>query len=199
MLSTRYLKQVINPIDLAQKILGNPVHKKGFWYKSPFRAEEQVASFEVTEKGFHDFGTGEHYDIISFISTLYNCSFKEAVEKLQAMYGLADNEYDNKRVQEFMRIQRLRKEEYRRTVEKWFVDFTGFVFDQVAQNKVCIDVMKDHYDTLKILYDQQIYLGCLEEEVLKISTFHEKEKLRNTIRREGLPTWMGTQRKYFST
>ena len=79
----RYVKQVISPKDLALKLLGEPARRQGdaLWYKSPFRAEERTASFEVTDISFHDFGTSEHFDVIGFAERYWSCSFKEAVAK----------------------------------------------------------------------------------------------------------------------
>lgn len=189
-MNIRYLKQMINPIDLAQRTLGNPVHKKGYWYKSPFRAEERTASFEVTENGFHDFGTGKHYDIIAFMQKLYNCSFKEAVEKLSVMYGLTENEYESKKMQDFMEKQRLAMKAYREKVERWYLRLMDVVEQEWDENEECIKNMQKYDDTLAILYDRQIFLGCLREDILNTNTFEEKERLRKEVTKEGLPRWM---------
>lgn len=197
-MNVKYLKQMINPIDLAHRTLGNPVHKKGVWYKSPFRAEERTASFEVTENGFHDFGTGKHYDIIAFMQKLYNCSFKEAVEKLSVLYGLTDNEYETEEMRKYLEQQRLAMKLYREDVEGWFYKFFDFVEKCWDDNEECIKLLQRFPDTLAMLYDRQIYLGCMREELLEITTFEDKENLKKQITKEGLPRWMKNQESYFS-
>lgn len=198
MISTDYLKQVINPIDLAYRTLGNPITRKNevLWYKSPFRVEERTASFEVSDIGFHDFGTHRHYDIIDFTKRLYSCSFKDAVEILKNMYNLEDNEYYNDRVKNYIEQQKLARKKYAERVEKWFKDFMSFIFQANEENEYLIKLMKNKFDTLAVLYDRQIYLGCLCEEIINISSFKEKETLRNKITKEGLPSWMEYQKNY---
>ena len=175
MISVDYLKQVINPIDLAYRTLGNPITRKNevLWYKSPFRAEERTASFEVSDIGF-----------------------KDAVEILKNMYSLEDNEYYNDRVKNYIEQQKLARKKYAERVEKWFKDFMSFIFQANEENEYLIKLMKNKFDTLAVLYDRQIYLGCLCEEIINISSFKEKERLRNKITKEGLPSWMEYQKNY---
>lgn len=191
---------MISPKDLAQRTLGNPIREKGnaLWYKSPFRAEERTASFEVTDKSFHDFGTGEHLDIIGFMQKLYSCSFKEALEKLSVMYGLTENEYETEAIRRRLEEQKLAMKAYRDGVEHWFYKLFDFVEKCWDDNEECIRLLQRFPDTLAMLYDRQIYLGCIREELLEISTFEEKEKLRAQITKEGLPRWMKDQESYFS-
>lgn len=198
MISVEYLKKMINPKDLAIKTLGTPFISKrnANWYKSPFRAEERTASFEVTDYAFHDFGTGEHYDIISFMRKLNNCSFKQAIEYLANLYGLVDNEYKSRRVEEFLAKQRLEKRQYQERVEKWFVDFMSYIEDLWDENEACIKYLQDYPDTLSILYLRQVYLGQIREEILTVSTFQEKESLRNQVTKEGLPEWARYNKGY---
>jgi DNA primase len=196
-MNVKYLKQMISPIDLAQRTLGNPVHKKGYWYKSPFRTEERTASFEVTENGFHDFGTGKHYDIIAFMQRLYNCSFKEAVEKLSVMYGLTENEYETESMRRYLEEKRLAMNAYKEKVENWYYYFFDLVEKVWDDNEACIQAVGYDPGTLAILYDRQIFLGCLREELFETQTFEEKERLRAQITKEGIPEWMRDLENYF--
>ena len=197
-MNKEYLKQVINPKDLAMKTLGQPITRKGnsIWYKSPFRVEERTASFEVTDKSFHDFGTGEHFDIISFVRRYRHCSFKEACKWLANLYGIADNEYDNERVQRFLEQQRLAMKNYREKIETWFISLMNLVEEVWDENEECIKAVGLDTTTLAILYDRQIFLGCLREEILETNTFEEKEKLRKQVTKEGLPVWMKSHKGY---
>lgn len=199
MVSINYLKQVITPKDLALKTLGSPNHKQGkaFWYKSPFREEERTASFEVTDQSFHDFGTGEHFDIIGFMQRLNHCSFKEAVDTLSSMYNLTENEYDNERVRAYIEHQRLLKKAYEDEIEKWFYSFIDLIEDAWDENQACIEILQEYPETLATLYDRQAYLGCVREEILIVSSFQGKERLRNQVTKEGLPEWLKYQEKYF--
>src|SRR5258705_5568493 len=57
---------------------------------SPFQ-QEKTPSFTVNDqKGFyHDFSSGKHGDIISFLMETEGVGFTEAVERLAAMAGVA--------------------------------------------------------------------------------------------------------------
>lgn len=201
MINAKYLKQMINPKDLARRTLGIPKQEKRneLWYKSPFRAEERTASFEVSDKGFHDFGTNEHYDVISFMQRLNHCSFKEAVDTLSKMYGLTENEYETESIRRRIEEQRLAMKAYREKVENWYYSFLDLTEKAWDDNEACIKAVGNDEETLAILYDRQIFLGCLREELLETDTFEEKEKLRAQITKEGLPQWMKNQEIYFST
>ncbi|MDB5563623.1 MAG: primase [Tardiphaga sp.] len=57
---------------------------------SPFQQEKSPSFFVNDEKGFyHDFSSGKHGDIISFLMETDGCSFPEAVERLAQMAGVA--------------------------------------------------------------------------------------------------------------
>ena len=121
---------------------------------------------------------------------LYNCSFKEAVEKLSVMYGLTENEYESKKMQDSMEKQRLAMKAYREKVERWYLRLMDVVEQEWDENEECIKNMQKYDDTLAILYDRQIFLGCLREDILNTNTFEEKERLRKEVTKEGLPRWM---------
>lgn len=88
---------------------------------------------------------------------------------------------------------------YKEKVENWFKYFLNFVEYAWDDNEACIKAVGYDIDTLAILYDRQTFLGCLREEILDIDTFEGKERLRNEITKEGLPTWMRNLESYFST
>lgn len=198
LIDARYLKQNINPKDLAIKLLGEPTRRQGntFWYKSPFRAEERTASFEVTDKSFHDFGTSEHFDVIGFAQRYWHCSFKEAVKMLQRMYGLTDNEYENEQIRAEIERHRREMAEYRAKIEAWFKEFCWLVEDAWAENTACINALEYDMSALPILYDRDVFLGCLREDILNANTFTEKERFKKEITKEGLPEWMKNQKRY---
>ena len=56
---------------------------------SPFNAEKTPSFFVNDQKGFfHDFSSGKHGDIFTFVSETEGLSFPEAVERLAAMAGV---------------------------------------------------------------------------------------------------------------
>lgn len=54
---------------------------------SPFR-NERTPSFAVYSDHWHDFGSGEHGDVIDFIQRIENLTFPEAVRILAERYGI---------------------------------------------------------------------------------------------------------------
>jgi DNA primase len=56
---------------------------------SPFNAEKTPSFFVNDQKGFyHDFSSGKHGDVFTFLMEIEGLAFPEAVEKLAAMAGL---------------------------------------------------------------------------------------------------------------
>ncbi|MCJ9730251.1 CHC2 zinc finger domain-containing protein, partial [Bradyrhizobium sp. PRIMUS42] len=57
---------------------------------SPFQQEKTPSFYVNDQKGFyHDFSSGKHGDIISFVMETDGLPFAEAVERLASMAGLA--------------------------------------------------------------------------------------------------------------
>lgn len=78
---------------------------------SPFTKEKSPSFFVNDDKGFfHDFSSGKHGDIISFLQETQRLSFMEAVERLAAEAGMALPEPDP---------QAARREEARKGLEHW--------------------------------------------------------------------------------
>lgn len=70
-----------NPLSNWLCKYGVEVNRKGF-AKCPFH-NEKTASFRVYSDGtYHCFGCGAHGDVITFVMTIQNLSFKEACELL---------------------------------------------------------------------------------------------------------------------
>ncbi len=83
------IKSALKQEDVIRYYLGSPYksNSKGLWYRSPFR-KEKTASFYVSEKGIHDFGSSEHYDIISFVVKYFNTDNFHALRILCHDFGL---------------------------------------------------------------------------------------------------------------
>jgi len=69
------------------------------WYYSLLRPREKTASFIINlkENTWHDFGTGEHGDIIDLITKLYTVDVKEALQRIgsRSFNSSLPNTYDN--------------------------------------------------------------------------------------------------------
>ena len=86
---------------------------------SPFSKEKTPSFYVNDEKGFfHDFSSGKHGDLISFLQETERLSFVEAVERLAAEAGVALPAPDPRAEQQ----QRVREslEDWLETAAKWF-------------------------------------------------------------------------------
>ena len=71
--------------DVAEAYIGQAERISGdnLVYYSPLRPKERTPSFFVSNKrGLHDFGTGEHYNVISFVAKLFDLDYWSATKKL---------------------------------------------------------------------------------------------------------------------
>lgn len=71
--------------DVAEAYIGQADRISGdnLIYYSPLRPKERTPSFFISDtKGVHDFGIGEHYNIISFVAKLFNLDYWSATKKL---------------------------------------------------------------------------------------------------------------------
>jgi hypothetical protein len=85
-----------NAISIKQYLSENgiqPAKDRGYYgmYYSPFR-EDNNASLKVdyNQNVWHDFGTGEGGVLIDLVMRMENCSFHEAISKLEQKYSRAD-------------------------------------------------------------------------------------------------------------
>ena len=193
MVNIAELKSLATPKSVARYFLGSPAkeHRNELWYKSPFRAEERTASFEVTDRGFHDFGTGEHFDVISFVQRLKHCSFKEAIEILASLYGVGIERND--KLAKWLKDAQAENEEYRDRVEAAFMMLWEAADEEKKELNECIKIFAGDLesDAYKICIDRQVYLiGLIEWLVEETDTFKEKESLYRQIQREEFPKWL---------
>lgn len=159
------IKNILNPQEVVQKYLGLPEKKTstGLWYKSPFR-KERTASFCVSNKGIHDFGDGNHYDIIDFVERYFNTTPSRALEILCIDFNIytLGNEYETQEI--VKRLKKKREEEriIRQKIEEWYSKEFQRVCDEIIINEKCIKIFEKtlNYEVLSILYDQQIKLEC---------------------------------------
>ncbi len=85
-----------NAISIKQYLSENgiqPTKDRGYYgmYHSPFR-EDNNASLKVdyNQNVWHDFGTGEGGGLIDLVMRMENCSFHEAITRLERKYSHAD-------------------------------------------------------------------------------------------------------------
>lgn len=89
----RFLDELKSRLRLSDVIGGKvKLRRQGREYVglSPFGKEKTPSFFVNDEKGFyHDFSTGKHGDLISFLQETERLTFREAVERLAGQAGLA--------------------------------------------------------------------------------------------------------------
>jgi len=84
------VKSRVDLIEIVRKYADVKKAGKNYSCRSPFR-NEKTPSFSISpeKQMWYDFGAAEGGDAISFIEKIENCSFREAVEILADMAGVA--------------------------------------------------------------------------------------------------------------
>lgn len=172
------IKTLLKGEEVIEHYLGVPYKRtnKGMWYKSPFR-KEKTASFYVSEKGIHDFGSSEHYDIISFVVKYFNTDNLQALKILCNDFGLSlFDEQESKESIKKLKQKREEEKRKREKIEKWFNRKMQKLCDEIQENEKLIRIFKktSYFETLKILYDNQVKLE-IEFEIMQNTK--DKEKL----------------------
>lgn len=188
------IKQVATPRDVARYFLGMPSYERGgsLWYCSPFRNEEHP-SFKVDDVGMYDFGSNKSYDIFGFVQGLKHCSFKESVELLANLYGVADRDYESKQLVEWYKKQRKEQEEHRAEVHSFYLAVWDEVDSEYQINEQCLSIFKKtpQLEAYKICLDKQVSIWGMEEYLThEIQTLEDKEKLMLKAMKGELPTWL---------
>jgi DNA primase len=83
------LKARLKPSDVIGRYVKLKKRGQAYWGLSPFKTEK-TPSFSVDDRRgtYHCFATGQHGDIITFLTEVQKLSFPEAVEKLAAEAGM---------------------------------------------------------------------------------------------------------------
>lgn len=172
------IKTLLKGEEVIERYLGAPYKRasRGMWYKSPFR-QEKTASFYVSEKGIHDFGSSEHYDIISFVVKYFNTDNLQALKILCNDFGLSlFDEQESK--ESIKQLKQKREEEKRRKlkIEKWYNNKMQKLCNEIQKNERLIKIFENtsYFEILKILYDEQVKLE-IEFEIMQNTK--DKEKL----------------------
>lgn len=136
MITAEKIKQTLKPTQVARYYLGAPFKEQGNnnWYKSPLRPEERTASFLVTDqKGFHDFGTSEHFDVISFIQRFYNTDFKRAISILASDFGVQDDNEMTSEVKKYLIQKREQEKEIEEKINQWHNNTLQKICDEIQE------------------------------------------------------------------
>lgn len=178
MITAEKVKQALKPTQVARYYLGTPFKEQGNnnWYKSPFRPEERTASFLVTDhKGFHDFGTSEHFDIISFIERFYNTDFKRAILILASDFGIQDDNEMTSEVKKYLIQKREQEKEIEEKINQWHNKTLQKICDEIIELEKTIPHISG--EALKIAYDKQVKLEIYFELLYKAKTLKDKYRL----------------------
>lgn len=168
------------------KISGNNV-----FYKSPFR-QEKTASFCVNnEKGFHDYGTGWHGDIINFVQELYHLAPIDAAKTLIQDFALPIkiNEKSDYKQVKAQKHKNLLNKKVRNALDNWFNSTFIKLCDANKSNQICIESLskqiksiddfekEDLQIALQYLYYQQTEINLWIESFIDTKTEDEKIEL----------------------
>ena len=172
------IKTILKNQEVVQRYLGLPekYNSNGNWYKSPFR-NEKTASFCVSDKGIHDFGSSEHYDIISFVAKYFNTDNYNALKILCNDFGLSLlNQHESKKTIQQLKIKRQQEQKRKEKIEKWFNSEMQKLCDDIQENAKIIKIFENssNFEVLSILYAKQIKLE-IDFEIMQSTK--DKEKL----------------------
>lgn len=172
------IKTLLKGEEVVQHYLGSPQKRTyaGMWYKSPFR-KEKTASFYISEKGIHDFGSSEHYDIISFVAKYFNTDNYNALKILCNDFGLSliDEKQDKETIKQ-LKQEREQERKRKLKIDNWFNSKMQDLCDEIQETEKLIKLFEktSYFEALEILYDKQAKLE-IECEIM-LST-KDKEKL----------------------
>lgn len=185
------IKEYLNPHQVAEYYMAEKGKKSGsnVFYKSPFR-NEKTASFCVNNiKGFHDYGTGWHGDIINFVAELYKVKPIEAAEMLIKDFALPIQIRQKVNYQEAKKYRQRNtaNNNVKETLQKWFNDTFIKLCNKNRENDMLINIItcnikeqsdfdnEEINDALKYLYNKQNILEMWIENFIEATT--DKDKL----------------------
>lgn len=161
MISSEEIKKLLTPTMVVEHYLGQPQKRSGnnLIYKSPFR-NERTPSFWVSDiKGIHDFGTGIHYDIISFAQEWFRTDFKTALSKLCYDFGIIDYNPISNELEEYL-IQRRNDEiQIKKNLDSWFNSTLKRLCDNLHKWQNVI--LSPKGNELSVAYSKEQYLDYL--------------------------------------
>lgn len=157
------VKKYLKPEQVAEYYIAEKGKRYGsnMFYKSPFR-NEKTASFCVSDsKGFHDFGTGWHGDIISFVSKLYNVTPLDAVKILIKNFSLPielNQKIDYKEVRKTKERHTTNKN-VTKGLDKWYNSTFIKICDEYKTNEKIIEIMQKQLQEGNIFENDNLLQG----------------------------------------
>ena len=181
------VKKIVTPSMVVQHYLGQPTKTSGInlIYKSPFR-NERTASFWVNDdKGIHDFGTGIHYDILSFTQELFKIDFKTAMDKLQRDFGIISSGPSSKELDAYLIKKREDELRMRNNLNKWYNDMLQKLCNKAFEWQMLIPLLRN--EALAIAYSKEQYVNYLIDVFInatedeKLELWKDKEEIENGL------------------
>lgn len=187
------VKSYLKPQQVAEYYLREKGKRSGnnLFYKSPFR-QEKTASFCVSDiKGFHDYGTGWHGDVINFVAELFNFTQGEAAKLLIKDFSLPitmNKKVSYKEVKEHKK-KKLVKEKVEKGLNNWFNVTYIHLCDENRTNDKIVEIISARlkyitsseqekiYEALKYLYNKQLMLEMWIECFIDVKTDEDKLEL----------------------
>lgn len=183
----KQIKELITPKRVVQYYLGQPqkTSRMNLIYKSPFRNERTPSFWVSNEKGIHDFGTGIHYDTISFVQELFRIDFKTALSKLCNDFGIMDCEPISKELEQYLIRKREEELQIRKNINRWFYSTFSKLCDELQEWQKIIPHLNK--EALAIAYAKEQYLDYLTDLFIdakeddKIKLWKDKEEIEKWI------------------
>ena len=187
------VKEYLNPKQVASYNMAEKgkISGKNIFYKSPFR-QEKTASFCVNnEKGFHDYGTGWHGDIINFIQELYHLTPIDATKTLIQDFALPIkiNEKSDYKQVKAQKHKNLLNKKVKDALDNWFNSTFIKLCDANKLNQICIESLSKQIKSFEdfekeelqaafqYLYYQQTKINLWIESFIDTKTEDEKIEL----------------------
>lgn len=188
MTSSKEIKKLLTPTMVVEHYLGQPQKRSGsnLIYKSPFR-NERTPSFWVNDiKGIHDFGTGIHYDIISFTQELFKIDFRTALNKLYYDFGIIDYEPVSNELERYLIKRRNEEIQIKKNLDSWFNRTLNNLCEELHMWQRLIPYLTP--EALSIAYYKEQYINYLIDifinasEGEKVELWKDKEVIEKCLK-----------------
>lgn len=188
------VKNAVKPKELAETYLGEPYKKSGntWFYYSPLRTKERTASLAVNDdEGFTDFGTGRNYDIIGFISEMFNLNARDACLNIANRFHI---DVGYKPTKASLKVVKKINEEQviiQTMINNWFEDKFNFFTNMFKEYRRLKFGVATNSNILSYIYKQEQLYESLTDMFLdnstqnKILLYKNKERFDKYDRERG--------------
>lgn len=172
------VKELLKPSEVVRFYIGEGKKKAGsYWYKSPFRSEKTESFCVNDKKGIHDFGDNKHYDIISFVTNLFQINNVAAVNRLIMDFNLPIDIYGSKpkifyeRDLKKFRQERQKKENEKALKKQYYENLYSVSCEKFKQWNNFINELKEKRNVIQDidlhrLYSMREYYGWICDSIL---------------------------------